>query len=380
MPPVPEHAFRLFMIYAAIVLPAAAAVLAGFTACSIYSSIGTTPGPDEEAVFAHLPNYADGYFRNLEPSPMRLKKAMKKTGLFSYVFHSDAAPETFRIPQKPWRSDLFGPNRTDDFSVYWLGHSSLIVEMGGRRFATDPVFGSAAPVSFAVKRYCEPPMRREDLPELDFILISHDHYDHLEYETIRALRDSKVLFITALGVGARLRGWGIPKERIVELNWGESTNAGGLKVTACTARHFSGRGMNDRYKTLWASWVIEGGGKKLFFGGDSAYGKHFKKIGDEFGPFDLVCLEIDAWNENWPHNHMFPAEFPLAAADLKAKMAMPIHWGVFDLAMHPWKESITKVGAAAAGAGLPLFTPMMGEKARPGITPTADWWSGLPEK
>lgn len=351
--------------------------LAGIGGAYIMTRFGALPTATEYAAWEKYETFRDGRFHNLEANDFVAKKAVKKSGFLKFLFKSKNAP-SFQIPQEQDRHDSSTPLK-DAFSVYWLGHSSLIFELGDTRFMTDPVFGNAAPVPGIVTRYCEPPIRRSELPPLDFIIVSHDHYDHLEYDTIRALRHTDIIFVTPLGVGARLRSFGIKPENIRELYWYESTQIGNTTITATPGRHFSGRTLKDRYKTLWASWVIENGGRKIFFGGDSGYGKHFKDIGKKFGPFDLVCLEIDAWNENWKNNHMFPHEFPVAAKELNAKLAMPIHWAVFDLAMHPWKKSITKVSEEAEKAGLPLFTPMMGEIAYPGKTQTWSWWQDLPE-
>lgn len=351
--------------------------LLGLGGAYIMIRFGALPTDSEYAAREKLETFRDGRFHNLEPNDFVAKKAVKKSGFLKFLFKSKNAP-TFQIPQKQDRHS--NAPLKDAFSVYWLGHSSLIFELGDARFMTDPVFGNAAPVPGVVTRYCEPPISRKELPQLDFIIISHDHYDHLEYATIRALKNSSIIFVTPLGVGARLRSFGVKAENIRELYWYESTTIGNTKITATPGRHFSGRTLKNRYKTLWAGWVVENGGKKIFFGGDSAYGKHYKDIGDQFGPFDLVCLEIDAWNKNWKNNHMFPHEFPVAAKELKAKLAMPMHWAVFDLAMHPWKESITMVAEEAKKADLPLFTPMMGEIAYPGKTQTCPWWQDLPER
>ena len=351
--------------------------LAGIGGAYIMTRFGALPTATEYAAWEKYETFREGRFHNLEANDFVAKKAVKKSGFLQFLFKSKNAPSS-QIPQKQDRHDSSTPLK-DAFSVYWLGHSSLIFELGDTRFMTDPVFGNAAPVPGIVTRYCEPPIRRDELPPLDFIIVSHDHYDHLEYDTIRALRHTDIIFVTPLGVGARLRSFGIKPENIRELYWYESTQIGNTTITATPGRHFSGRTLKDRYKTLWAGWVIENGGRKIFFGGDSGYGKHFKDIGEKFGPFDLVCLEIDAWNENWKNNHMFPHEFPVAAKELNAKLAMPIHWAVFDLAMHRWKDSITMVSEEAEKAGLPLFTPMMGEIAYPGKTKTCPWWQDPPE-
>ena len=334
-------------------------------ACCVKTCFGELPDETEQQRFASLPNYSEGKFINREPAGRPSIKTASSAGFFRFLFRSKNAPDS-ELPCVPLTRDSF-PRKPEAFAVYWLGHSTLIFELSSVRFMTDPVFGNAAPLPGIVERYCESPLPREELPKLDFILISHDHYDHLEYATIHALRKDSVPFITPLGVGARLRGWGIAPERIHELNWGESLSFAGLKITALCARHFSGRSMGDRNRTLWAAFLIEGGGKRIFFGADGGYGKHFREIGDLYGPIDLVCLEIDAWNERWPNNHLFPDETIRAFRDLKGKTFLPIHWGVFDLAMHPWNESIKKVTEKARDAGIRILTPKMGEKILPEV-------------
>lgn len=367
---------KRFLMILFAVLPLAGMVI--FTACYVNERMGKLP--TDTAEWEHLPNYREGHFQNEEPTIFNAKKAAKKSGMFRFLFVSDNAPKSFSIPQIPYTDETFAKDAAEGIHIYWLGHASIIFELNGTRFMTDPVFGNAAPIPFAVKRYCEAPMTRDQIPALDFLIISHDHYDHLEYKTIRAIRKADFPIITGLGVGSRLRGWGIAPERIHELNWNDSVTINGTTVTAVTSRHFSGRTLKDRNQTLWSSWIIERNGKKIFFGGDTGYGKHFKEIGRKYGPFDLACLEIDAWNDRWKHHHMFPHQFPLAIADLKAEYAMPIHWGVFDLAMHPWKESITLVTKEADRTGLKMVTPLMGEKFAVGKDQSKRWWEDLPEK
>ena len=347
-------------------------ILAACAACCVCARFGELPGESEQRRFSLLPNYSSRGFVNREPAGRPSIKTASSAGFFRFLFTSPNAPD-FELPRVPLNRNSFSAE-PGVFEVFWLGHSSLIFELASVRFMTDPVFGNAAPLPGIVRRYCEPPLPRTELPELDFILISHDHYDHLEYATIRALRNAGIHFITPLGVGARLRGWGIAPERIHELNWGESTQFAGLKVTALCARHFSGRSTSDRNRTLWAAFLIEGGGKRIFFGADGGYGAHFREIGDQHGPIDLVCLEIDAWNERWPNNHLFPDEVIRAFLDLKGRTLLPIHWGVFDLAMHPWDESIRKVMEHAQKAGIRIMTPKMGEKTLPESSGTGIWW------
>lgn len=367
-----------------------AALLACIMAmCSCVSrNMGELPSKKEKEKFAVLPYYKNGKFHNEDDVkffPAEGKKKKRRWGMFRFLFQSPNAPEN-DLPVVTLSPEDF-KGKKDAFSVRWLGHSSLVFELDGKRFMTDPVFGNAAPVPGVVRRYTENPMKIDALPELDFVIISHDHYDHLEYDFIRKIRFEKFPVITALGVGARLRSWGIDGDRIRELGWNESTLIGNIKVTAVPSRHFSGRSWADRFQTLWASYVIETlpaeksgeKSKKIFFGADSGYGKHFALIGEKYGSFDLVCLEIDAWNENWPYNHMFPREMPLAFRDLKGKMFLPIHWGVFDLAMHKWDFSIGEIVRIAKENHIPYFTPLMGEKVdlTAKNVPQKEWWKDV---
>lgn len=334
----------------------------GGAACYALCRIGAAPSESEKAFLNKLPNYRDGKFLNLEPVEINTKKLAKKAGFFRFIFASPNAP------RRPYpRLDLIKssfPAKPEEFNVCWLGHSTLIFELGGARFMVDPVFGNASPLPGIVRRFVPSPLPRNEIPELDFVVISHDHYDHLEYETIRAFRNKKFPIITTAGVGARLRGWGIPANRIIEMNWNNYTTVAGVKIMAHPARHFSGRSFDDRFSTLWASFSFERNGRKIFFGGDSGYGKHFAEIGRKYGPFDLVCLEIDAWNERWPNNHSFPEEVIKEFRELNGRLLLPIHWGVFDLAMHPYYESINKVCELAKKKGVPLLLPAMGERKR----------------
>jgi L-ascorbate metabolism protein UlaG (beta-lactamase superfamily) len=264
------------------------------------------------------------------------------------------------------------PVQPSDYALYWLGHSSAILELDGKRLLFDPVFGNAAPLPFMVRRYDSAPIKREDLPDMDYIVITHNHYDHLEKETIRFLQAGR--FIVPLGVGAALRGWGIGADRITELGWGETFEENGLKITAEEGVHFSGRGFFDRNKTLWVSYIIQSARKNIFWSGDTGYGEQFVRFRKEYGPFDLAVIEIDGWNTGWRRSHMFPDESVLAASDLGAKQALPIHWGVFDLAWHPWHESIDLFLKKAENETFETLTPQMGEKIVPGETLTERWW------
>lgn len=266
--------------------------------------------------------------------------------------------------------------------VTWLGHSSLLIELDGVRVLTDPVFGPrASPLSFAgPKRFHPTPVSIEQLPELTAVLVSHDHYDHLCRVSIQALLARDVPFVTALGVGARLEAFGVPPERIVELDWFESWQApsAALRFTATPAQHFSGRALHDRNHTLWASWVIATERHKLFFSGDSGLTDEWKQIGAAFGPFDLVMLEVGAWHPSWGDIHLGPTNALEAHGWLGGKALMPVHWGTFNLGIHAWDEPAETLWGLAEARGVRLFTPKLGEVLEPAAVerPNA-WWREL---
>ncbi len=212
------------------------------------------------------------------------------------------------------------------------------------------------------------------LPSIDAILISHDHYDHLDYGSIRQLKDKTKYFFVPLGVGAHLQHWGVEASKITELDWWQSADIDGMTFTATPARHFSGRGLTDRDKTLWASWVIKGQDNNIYFSGDSGYRTHFKQIGEQYGPFDFTMIECGQYNEKWEAIHMMPEQSLQAHIDLQGKMMMPIHWGAFNLAVHPWKEPVERL-LKAKKEDMMIATPVIGESfVLSQALPDARWW------
>ena len=352
------------------ILTAAAVVLLGTGGYSVLQEMGKTPSKEETAAFEKLPYFKNGEFQS--PQKMIYDFDNVRNGPMSWtrlLTRSKFAPQK-PLPMHKLAAGDFA-SVPEDFAFYWLGHSSAIMELDGKRLIFDPVFGNAAPIPFAVSRYGEAPIKAENLPESDYIVITHNHYDHLERKTVQAIKTGR--FIVPLGVGAALRGWGIDKERIIELGWGDVFEDGSLKITAETAVHYSGRGLGDRNKTLWNSYVIRSGDKNIYWAGDSGYGDHFAEIGRKYGPFDLTTIEIDGWNTGWPNTHMFPHEVVKAAQELKTSRIIPVHWAVFDLALHPWHESIDMLLEAARETDLMILTPLMGEKITPDSKTTL-WW------
>ncbi len=260
----------------------------------------------------------------------------------------------------------------------WLGHATVLLEVDGRRVLTDPVFGDRVSPSHRVgpARLHPIPVTIAELPRLDAVVISHDHYDHLEVDTIRELvRRQRCPFLVPLGVAAHLRAWGVPGDRIVELDWDEAVVVAGLTITCTEARHFSGR-LFARNTTLWASWAIAGPAHRVFFGGDTGYTPAFAGIGARFGPFDLTVLPIGAYDQNWSDIHLNPEEAVRAHGDLGGRVLLPIHWATFDLAFHPWAEPVERLTAAARDAGVTLALPKVGERIDDSEPLPADhWWA-----
>jgi len=324
------------------------------------------------------PNYKGDRFENLVPTEVTIKGSSFFKMLKEYRNRpADTAPAG-RVPSV--KTDLRAlPD--EGVWVVWFGHSSYLLKVEGLTILVDPVFsGNASPVSFLAKAFAGTMVYGvEEMPEIDILLLTHDHYDHLDYATVKRLAPRVRLVCTSLGVGSHLESWGIAAEKIVELDWWESWSSDGLTLTAAPARHFSGR-VFERGGTLWSSFVLKGRGHSLYLGGDSGYEKHFCEIGERFGPFELAILECGQYGKNWPYIHMMPEQTLQAAFELRAAALMPVHWSKFTLALHPWDEPIRRLVAAAnkAGAaekGLSLATPMIGQPVVIGEPyPEACWW------
>ncbi len=316
----------------------------------------------EQEIYAKSINHKDGIFVNTQPvrTSMSFEDIRKSlTGYFT------PQPKTF--PSKNIESEkidsLAIANYKGKTRLIWFGHSTFLVQIDKKLILIDPMLGEvAAPhPMLGSKRFSEElPIEIEKMPEIDAVLISHDHYDHLDYGSIKKLKDKVKLFYTPLGVGVHLQKWGVPKERIIELDWWQEATLGSLQFKCAPARHFSGRGLTDRAKTLWSSWVIQSDTENIFFSGDSGYGEHFKEIGEKYGPFDFAMVECGQYNEMWPDIHMFPEETAQAGIDIKANKIMPIHWGAFKLSMHAWTDPIERVTKKAQELGVTVVTPEIG--------------------
>jgi len=322
--------------------------------------------------------YVDGAFTNTTSVPQGLKKGTAAPTIAEFLCGGQR--RTPRAPL-PSQNPLARWQRAPDTGLRatWLGHSTVLLELDGARVLTDPVWGErASPVTFAgPKRFQPVPIAISALPELDAVIVSHDHYDHLDYPTIVELAKRDVPFFTSLGVGAHLQAWGVPAERITELDWWEHADVPGtgLTIDAAPSQHFSGRGLGSRNATLWSSMVVRGPRHSVFFSGDTGLTPEYSEISRRFGAFDLVMLEVGAFHEAWGHIHLGPAHALEALGLLGGGTLLPVHWGTFNLAIHAWDEPAETLLGLAPGCGAQLLMPMLGEPVEPARTPQVEaWW------
>jgi L-ascorbate metabolism protein UlaG (beta-lactamase superfamily) len=319
-------------------------------------------------------NYKNGAFQNLSHTPMKPEDISywKMTKEF-FKKHPNTKPSG-KIPFV--KTDLYELNSSEP-SIVWFGHSSYLIRIENKNFLIDPVFsGNAAPVSFMVKAFPgSNEYKAEDMPAIDYLILTHDHYDHLDYKTLRKLKTKVKQIYCSLGISSHLKHWGIDHAVITEMDWWDEQKLDdSIKLVAAPARHFSGRGLK-RAQTLWSSFILKTTNHTIYIGADSGYDKHFKEIGNKYGPFDLAILESGQYNTMWPLIHMMPEETVQAAVDLKAKTLLPVHWGKFVLAMHDWNEPIKRVLTKAEELNVNVATPHIGELfAVNGSSTSKKWW------
>jgi L-ascorbate metabolism protein UlaG (beta-lactamase superfamily) len=334
------------------------------------------------ADYAASPQSTEGRFRNALPRPaVGFGKTVKIFWDFFFNKPDGTVPATAPQVLPLTRADL---DAAPDRSLFRLGHSTLLLKLRGGFWITDPVFAErASPVQWAgPKRFHAPPIALDDLPPLRGVLLSHDHYDHLDRETVVRLAERAEVFLTPLGVGDRLIAWGVPAAKVRQFDWWQHVDLDGLRFTATPAQHFSGRGLFDSDRTLWASWVIvdppaaeDDRGLRLFFSGDTGYFDGFAEIGRRFGPFDVAMVETGAYDPRWAFVHMLPEQTLQAHQDLGARWLLPVHNGTFDLAMHAWDDPFERISALATARGVALSTPRMGERVDLSAPqPTTAWW------
>ncbi|MFD0670179.1 MBL fold metallo-hydrolase [Cohnella sp. GCM10027633] len=352
-------------------------VIVALLVIKLYPPLGAKASGDALLAIERSPQREGGKFAYPIPTPMMMK-AGTMAGVMKEMIQGspNRRPAAGAIPMEPLNADAL---RDGEPKAIWFGHSALLLQLDGLTLLLDPMFGKA-PSPFPLvggKRYGgKLPFDIDELPAIDAIVLSHDHYDHLDYGSIRKLRHKAQRFFVPLGVGAHLERWGISRDRIVEADWGDELTFNGLKLACAPARHFSGRSVNDRMSTLWCSWVIEGKDAKVFFSGDSGYGPHFKQIGERYGPFDLTLMECGQYDVRWQLIHMLPEETVQAHKDVGGRVLLPIHWGAFTLSVHDWTDPVDRVLLAAAAEGVAVATPRIGQPVPIGKSeyPKDKWW------
>ncbi len=362
--PAPENHMQIKTTATTLLILAALLTTAGIPwGCS---SFGTPPTESTIKQFNHSAQFDSEKqaFVNRRPGLVEAMRARTKSLslLMTFLFGGNAerSPST-KLPEvKPDLAEFQRPGK--NIKLIWFGHSSVLLNLEGRLLLIDPVLStSTGPLGLMMKRFQDPVIGLSELPPIDVILISHDHYDHLDTDSIRFFKNSKTHFVVPLGVGSHLVGWGIPEDRITELDWWQNVEQKGLRITLTPAQHFSGRDFSNQNKTLWGSFVVQSAKHRIFFSGDTGYDTHFKEIGRRFGPFDLAFIESGQYNEQWREVHMLPDESLQAFKDLNAKRYFPIHWGMFNLSLHSWYEPVERITEGARRYNIDLVTPLIGE-------------------
>lgn len=355
-------------------------ILVGFLFLHLNPQFGGRPDAEQTKRYTLASNFSNGKFVNLVPTDMHMDLATIASVLRDHIKGVSDSRPTNPIPVVP--IDSLNIEESKENILMWFGHSSFLLKMNGLNILIDPMFSNAPaphPVVGGKRFEYALPITPEELPAIDVVVYSHDHYDHLDYGSVLKLKDKVKQFYVPLGVGAHLEAWGVDKGKIHEMNWGDSVVHEGITFVCTPARHFSGRGLTDRNSTLWSSWVIQSLEANIFFSGDSGYGPHFKTIGETYGPFDLAMLECGQYDKRWENIHMLPEQTAMAAQDVQAKIFMPIHWGAFRLAMHAWTDPIERIDIAAQGIAVPYIAPKIGEVVKIGEKAVAVdyWWRDL---
>jgi len=347
------------------------------------AAFGADPSGERLARIRRSPHFKDGVFQN-PGGTARTRPSGSMIELAKVFFDKEQRPRrapTGTIPvHATTLADIARPPATG-LRLTWMGHSSVLAEIDGHRVLFDPVWGErCSPFSFAGPKRLHPaPLPLAALGPVDVVVISHDHYDHLDLPSIKALAGTDTLFAVPLGVGSHLEYWGVSADRVRELDWHEETKIGGLTLTATPARHFCGRGLRNTQHTLWASWSVAGDEHRIYHSGDTGYFDGFKDIGAQYGPFDATMIQIGAYSDFWPDIHMTPEEGMRAHLDLQGGQPhgamMPIHWGTFNLATHAWAEPGEWTVAAGDAVGQPVAVPVPGQPFEPGgELPVRPWW------
>jgi len=358
----------------------AALVIFYFAFVNFYPSFGGDVNEERQERYSASQQFDKGKFINIKkeiPEAASFSKMLSISRKFFFEKVENGRPTKELEIQKVDSAHI--ADYQGDPRLIWFGHSAFLLQMEGKNILIDPMFGPVpAPHQWmgAQRFQVELPITIEKLPKIDAIVISHDHYDHLDYESIQKLKSKVAAYFVPLGVGVHLEAWDIDSDQITEMDWWEETTYKEIQLACTPAQHFSGRKFSNGQSTLWSSWVIKSDSTALFFSGDSGYAPHFKQIGERYGPFDFAMMECGQYNKMWPDIHMFPEETAQAGVDVQAQAIMPIHWGAFKLALHSWTDPIERVSKKASALKIPLVTPKIGEpiliKQLP--QPNSVWW------
>lgn len=354
-------------------LAVAGAVGLAWALRELRAALGARPSGTRAERVRRSPQFHDGAFHNSVPAHMVPPGSAPQMLREAFFGKQKRRP----IGVVPVVTPDSSPTAADGLSVVWYGHSSALVEIEGRRVLFDPVWSErCSPSTLVGPRRLHPvPVALEQLPPLDAVVISHDHYDHLDMATVRTLvRTQTAPFLVPLGVGAHLDRWGVPADRIIELDWNESASVAGLTFIATAARHFSGRSF-ARNDTLWASWVMTGSTRRVFYTGDSGYFDGYAAIGEAHGPFDVTLIQVGAYNTAWPDIHMTPEEGAATHVDVRGDLLIPLHWCTFNLAFHAWAEPADRIWREAKARDIRLAVPRPGQRIDVDDPPAVDgWW------
>ena len=372
---------RIGLSAGALVVLTSIALFATTSGCVTF---GALPEGARQQRVEKNPNFVDGEFKNGEPTTMMVDgsmNAMKAMKEFAFG-NGELRTPTCVLPLNPEGAKQWTTPPQSGLRITWLGHSTTLIELDGARILTDPMWSErASPTSLGgPKRFHPPPVPLEQLPAVDAVLISHDHYDHMDMPTIQALAGSGVKFYVGLGNGAHLERWGVKLEQIVEVEWGQAfALPNGVVINSTPARHFSGRGLISRNRSLWTSWALVGPKHRVFFSGDTGLTDAFKAVGEQFGPFDVAMLEIGQWHPSWGQIHLGPQGALDAHKLLGARRLFPIHWATFELGLHSWLEPAETLTTLAATRKVALVTPMLGQAVEPTLDqPSVAWWRAYP--
>ena len=363
---------RKFLVVTALAIAAAGLTVNG---CSFGGNLSGERLARAEA----SPHYEDDAFFNEErPAPLGITWGFVKAQFFG----DEVRVPPSAVPVVSVDPNTFGSPPTPGLRAIWFGHASVLIEIDGHRVMVDPVFSErASPVQFAgPKRFHPPPLALADLKGIDAVMISHDHYDHLDRAVIEHLAAQGTQFYVPLGVGAHLAGWGVPEDQINDMEWGQSGKVGELTIMSTPSRHYSGRGVFDYKETLWSSWSVLGPQHRMFYSGDTGYSKLFGPTGENYGPFDLAIIKVGAYGpgKNWLDIHMTPEDAIRVHKDVKGKRMLPVHWATFNMGHHAWDEPIKRALAAAREHGVDLVTPRVGEVVVAGEAfPSQPWWEAV---